>query len=1068
MKQTFTAFCLLIVQASFAQECKTIAANKASTYEMNYQSFSNTVSPQKPASWDITRMKPRLAKVESWMRGMLTGFTGAKLLYGNYYSLDPLDFAALDNSVSRSDATLFYQATGIKGFYAGKLMFFAYYCYDNNNKVFTEVESGSNIRVVFNNVFASQLCSDAGLFTINGKFAFKKLEKSRSEGRVDFYEMRAKSNVYDTTYTSKHDFIIIRNSDKPVFIPITRKEYLEQMLKDIEIYKAKRKNFLTVNYENLVKNFEAEMKAYKTSDKSYTPEKEAKRRKWFNEDNNPEKSAKDLKKLEDEVNGARQIIAEYLDKPKEWLSRGFSSFYNWSFENYYPPGVKKYFDDMDVFSESREDYTRSEIVSINPAYFNKELSRDVPQLILVNLVKGRYPHMLKVAALVKKPGALAPLEAILNPGKATSPDIVPPELISTYTLKYLPKLTKLTPLTVPAGMKPSVAPVVNNYNSNVPTAKFNFEIPPSSPKLSQLPQLLTNETYKTYIQQLHIAISNAIKPEEKKKADDYIKNKKLTTSKDISSIAFAAWLQKTPRHSLYLFNKAIVTDPADALAANNFSSFLIMGGLPEKAVPILEYWNKQKPGEATLLCNLGNAYYRLGDIDKSMKYLQQCVQYDTLNPTANKLLCMIYLKKGDVKKAEDHGTKSLTSSHDEQVIAILRQVNNKVKPGEIMSRLHKKEFPMLKRTMLPAMPSNLDDMAAFAIDLETEKRSLALTIQSIEAKMPAASDDVQQKMMMASFAGGISPIRIKAQFIIMDAMQIYHTEKVRESDAFKHHLKNLSGPYNITVKAISKKYADKLNKLEGGEAGDEDQISALELARCKEINAETEKYLAVLSPLVNQYAQRQEFISRKFYRDYANWSPYWIPAQSLSFLSIERDYLKDIANILSEYRLVSKSDCSIHEPKPLVKDGILKEWEDEYCANFKGKIGMGPVKLTWTCSSWGVEGGEGIVGEFEVNYADDGSFEDFTFGGGLGATWQMGNDKTVKLEAGASAKEFIKVGFDKTTGMPIVKDVGYKTDVSVEGSIGSAAIEVKILELSVAANAGVKVEGAVVPIFNLK
>jgi hypothetical protein len=408
MKKITIIFFLLLAKEGFAQDCKTLAANRASAYAMNYQSFSNTVSPQKPASWDITKMKPRLARVESWIRDRLTGFTGARLLYGNYYSLDPRDF---EDGVTRSDAGYFYRAVGIKGFYAGKLMFFAYYCYDNNNKIFTEDESGSSVRVVVNNVFASALTSDVDVFTINGKFAFKIFEKKYSEGRIDFYDFRAK-NGNDSIYTSYREVMIIRNSDKPVFIPVTQKEYLEQMRKDIQLYKVKTKDFLNNYYERSIKEFEKEMAIYKTSDKSYTPEKEAKRRKWFNEDNNPEKLAKDIKKLEDEVNGAQQIITGYLGKSQEWLSRNFKDFYPYS--SYTGRGVKEFFDDLDVFTESREDYTRTEIVSINPAYYNKELSRDVPQLILVELAKSRYPHMLKVAKLIRQPGALAPLEAILS------------------------------------------------------------------------------------------------------------------------------------------------------------------------------------------------------------------------------------------------------------------------------------------------------------------------------------------------------------------------------------------------------------------------------------------------------------------------------------------------------------------------------------------------------------------------------------------------------------------------------------------------------------------------------
>jgi hypothetical protein len=75
-------------------------------------------------------------------------------------------------------------------------------------------------------------------------------------------------------------------------------------------------------------------------------------------------------------------------------------------------------------------------------------------------------------------------------------------------------------------------------------------------------QTLTTESYKTYIQQLYTDISNAVKPNEKKKADDYIKNKKITRTKDISNTAFTAWLQNTPGISLYLHSKAVNSDPS--------------------------------------------------------------------------------------------------------------------------------------------------------------------------------------------------------------------------------------------------------------------------------------------------------------------------------------------------------------------------------------------------------------------------------------------------------------------------------------------------------------------------
>ncbi len=1041
-------FYLSIAQLSFCQDCKTQAANKPSTYDASFQHFVNPVG--KPASWDISKMKPRLAKVESWMKTMLKGFTGAKLMYGNYYFLDPL----------RAD--IFYKTSGLENYYESTLLFFAYYCYDNNNKTFTEDESGSKIKVDFNNVFSSGLTSNAGVYSINGKPAFQIFQKKRSEGRIDFYEQRVQDNASAKMYTA-NDYIIIRNSDLPVFISVTRKEYLQQMLKDVENSGWGDTKAMSEIYTQNVKQFEAEMKAFKL-DKNYTPEKEAKRRKWFEEDQ--EKLTKVINKINPDTEAAKAVILQYLKKPAEWLSRSFNNFYSYS--TYTGNGVTQYLESLDRSFLKGEDETHYEIVSINPAYFNNHPDAGTPQLITVHLQNGTYAHMLKVRQLTMQPGALALLEAILSPGKEP---IQQPLLASTstYKLSFLPKLNKLPPLVVPPDMKPSVIAAIPV--NNPPVNKVSFELPQLSPKLKQVPApAFTAEMYKNYVQELHTKIANAIKPEIKNKVDDYLKSKKITQSKDISNTALGAWLQKTPKASLYLYSMAAMANLSDGLTANNFSAFLIMSGLPEKAIPVLEYWNKQQPRRATILANLGNAYYRLGNIVTAMNYLQQAVQQDSLNATANKILCIIYLKKGDVKKAEEHGTRSISTSHDQQVISILQQVNSKIKPGEVMSRfpaLPEKEFPMLERIKLPMMPSRLDDMEQFSIDLNAIRESIKMTVAAIETKTPKQYDNMQQRAMATNFTKGIPAIRIKAQYIILDGLQTYQTEGIKEFDVFKYQLKKINAPYSIKVKAIVNKYNSQLSKLEGGEAGDEDKIAALELAKCRELNGEAEIYLAGLSRLVNQHAARQEYITRKFHRDYANWGAYWQPENVFSFPSIEKDYLSDVLNILGEYHVFTKINCALFEPLP-IKEGTLQQWEDEYCANFKGKFGMGPAKLMWTCKSWGIEAGEGIVGAFEVNYTDDGSFEDVSFELGFGANWNMGTEHVAQIGAGASVKEFVKIGPDNLTGNWGVTDAGLKGEITIEGEIGNVSGEVKVIEVTAGYNSGVKKEGILVPILDLK
>jgi len=457
-------------------------------------------------------------------------------------------------------------------------------------------------------------------------------------------------------------------------------------------------------------------------------------------------------------------------------------------------------------------------------------------------------------------------------------------------------------------------------------------------------------------------------------------------------------------------------------------------------------------------------------MNTAMKWLQQAVKQDSLNPIANKLLCILYLKNSDTKKAKDHGERSITRCHDDEVINILQQINKQVKPGEIMSRfppLPDKQFAMLDSIKLPEMPSRLDDMEQFEIELNAIKQSLTITIADIENKTPKVADDINQKALMASFTKDLSPIRLKAQYIIIDGIQIYQAEKIKEAELFHYHLKKLNVQFSAATKVIQNRYNNQMKNLEGGEAGDEDKIAAAELERCKSLNGAKEIHLVGLSRLVNQYASRQECISRKFFRDYANWAPYWVPETTNSFPSIERDYLKDVFNILGEYHVVKKSNCEIFEPLS-IKEGEIQKWEEEYCANFKGKIGIGPAKLVWNCNSWAIEAGEGIVGGLGMEYKEDGSFDDFYFELGLGASWEFGEEHLAKLAGGATVKEFVKFGQDMKTGEWEVKDAGVKGEISIEQEIGNVGAEVKVIEVTAGYRTAFSKEGLGAPLLDLK
>jgi len=305
-------FFLLATQTCFGQACKTLAANKPSTM-VRYPDVTVTGSK---AGFNTAAMKLHLDKAEKWIKSLLVNFTGAKLAYSNSYYFDH----------SSGYGNLFYNTSGIKGYYYSQMRFFSYYC--NQNSIATEAESGSSVMIYFNCFFDSygihSLPSDAGVHTINGKPVFKIYLKKNTRGRIDIYERMWQTTVNDN-YGSKDDYIVIRNSDQPVFIPITRKELLSQLMNDIEASRQSRIALAKSMHDpkNEAANkaaFDAELKRIDNS-KNYTKEQMAPYRKRFIEtwETEQQKLDKEINKIEADTKGAKEIVLEYTKRPADWL-----------------------------------------------------------------------------------------------------------------------------------------------------------------------------------------------------------------------------------------------------------------------------------------------------------------------------------------------------------------------------------------------------------------------------------------------------------------------------------------------------------------------------------------------------------------------------------------------------------------------------------------------------------------------------------------------------------------------------------------------------------------------------
>ncbi|MFT3979279.1 MAG: hypothetical protein QM687_02340 [Ferruginibacter sp.] len=661
---------------------------------------------------------------------------------------------------------------------------------------------------------------------------------------------------------------------------------------------------------------------------------------------------------------------------------------------------------------------------------------------------------------------------VVKGDKSSTPDAATFET-SDYAFKPLQKIDQMPPINYPAGFK-SAAPVAASMEgSNKAVASLpSIKTPARSALLdAQSGQVMSNTSFQKYIEDLKNLAAAKLNTANANKMDGYLKSKKITGSKSIAAEAIGIWIKGKPTAALYLFCKALQSDYGDMNTANNLASLLNAYGYSEKAIPVLQYINSKTNGLPDVLANMATAYYNLGDMNNALVFADKATGKDSLNATGNKVAAFVHLNKAtqsnnkaEADKAIGCLKRSIKSQYDQESSELLNKIEDKHQKQNDFTNTNFKEFPMLRRLELPAMPGDLAQARSFNQFLEKEKSALLQTADDIRAawrKIPEA--DMKQVVANLNQNKGTAMMMLKAGNIVNQGAAWYMKMKSDLEQLFTQDKKELTAAYNKKISGITKKYNDRLNKLEGGEGkGDEEEeIERLKKARCEEYNKESAQYLADIARITNHFAQKSELVSRSYFRDYANWMPVQLNDNSYRYLlDAQVKYINDVNKILSLYTAVEPCIYPSQQTKNDNSKGKPKQWDDKYCpVILNQEIKAGAVSVQSTCTSFSVEAGEGILGELSMNYNEDGTFKDITIGVGFGAEAGVGITGA-SASVGASAKEYITIS-SSPNGSVQVSDWGVKGGVNAGGNIGPAGGEVNIVSTNISVSTGVTSGGVV-------
>jgi tetratricopeptide (TPR) repeat protein len=122
----------------------------------------------------------------------------------------------------------------------------------------------------------------------------------------------------------------------------------------------------------------------------------------------------------------------------------------------------------------------------------------------------------------------------------------------------------------------------------------------------------------------------------------------------IANVATSLWLSGHTDLAVLIQGREAAADPANLNSLNNYAAFLTMSGGEHAAIPILQSLDARIPDNSTILNNLGQAWFGLGEINRAEEYLDRALAAYPRHAQAN-------LTKSRIQEAQGKTSEAIQS-----------------------------------------------------------------------------------------------------------------------------------------------------------------------------------------------------------------------------------------------------------------------------------------------------------------------------------------------------------------------------------------------------------------------
>ncbi|MBX3253256.1 MAG: hypothetical protein KF862_03860 [Chitinophagaceae bacterium] len=589
-------------------------------------------------------------------------------------------------------------------------------------------------------------------------------------------------------------------------------------------------------------------------------------------------------------------------------------------------------------------------------------------------------------------------------------------------------------------------------------------------KIAQIPKAIGAGQMPDYIaatnQKLLPLLNAALKG---KSGEIFNEFKKKNPSPDyLGNAAMGLWMMGYTELAYCIMAKACEQDASNANNLNNYAAMLTMMGAAHLAIPVLDNLNLKFSNNNTILNNLGQAWFLLGETPKAEKYINETIALYANHSQANFTKCLIEESKGNIPAAIVAIKRSIQGGHTPEKETKLQQLGEKPNPKDDRFPQNMKNDPMnLGGFNPPRFPISVMECVTLGLEWAEFRGLLNQKITQLEAAKEQASKAAEKFMarrqqenialIQASQQAGqllgnltSAPLYAKRAERQLNEVVITYGRKIND------HMTKVKA-FMGTGNELRLRYEEKMAKLRKEDL-DQTGEGKPNANFCPKYREASDAYLKAYNSQLEVFFKEYLQIEKDFLNQSTHWRMYtdFPETYEVAKLGAQIQWLKYLgATVPYGFISITKYAC---DPPPPNKSQKLQKFDDVAC-KYKSEIRLPCSKITSNCSI--------LKGEFDCEFLKISITTDAEKGKTfreqlVGCTFEVGVSKGIKDLRVGPVKVEASVGV--TAGVEIdgtgIKDFiiggGIEAGVELDGTAGStsAGVGAKVSLVSGHATAG--------------